>query len=172
MSDISTEITRLKDAKSDLISICNSLASKSVSTTNPPTVDNILKLLQTIIGTPANSKIEAGISTTYILDMYKKTCKAQQRPLVYIYNPSQTVVKAITGSTVSEFHAAMFCAGTQKLSTTLGTYNLAEAITNDMFFIDPNGTVTKWNPNQLASDIIKSAIRSYIEELPCIKARS
>lgn len=45
MSDISTEITRLKDAKSDLISICNKLASKSVSTTNPPTIDNILKLL-------------------------------------------------------------------------------------------------------------------------------
>ena len=72
MSDISTEITRLKDAKSDLISICNSLASKSVSTTNPPTVDNIVKLLRTIIGTPANAKIEAGISATYILDMYKK----------------------------------------------------------------------------------------------------
>ena len=172
MSDISTEITRLKDAKSDLISICNSLASKSVSTINPPTVDNILKILRTINGTPANAKIEAGISTTYILDMYKKTCKDQQRPLVYIYNPSQAVGQAITGSTVSEFHAAMFCAGTQKLSTTLGTYNLAEATTNDMFFIDPNGTVTKWNPNQLASNIIKSAIRSYIEELPCIKARS
>ena len=172
MSDISTEITRLKDAKSDLISICNILALKSVSTTNPPTVDNILKLLRTIIGTPANAKIEAGISATYILDMYKKTCKDQQRPLVYIYNPSQAVGQAIAGSTVSEFHAAMFCAGTQKLSTTLGTYNLAEAITNDMFFIDPNGTVTKWNPNQLASNIIKSTIRSYIEELPCIKARS
>lgn len=142
MSDISTEITKLKDAKSNLISICNSLASKSVSTTNPPTVDNILKLLRTIIGTPANAKIEAGISTT-ILDMFKKTCKDQQRPLVYIYNPSQTVGQAIAGSAVSEFHAAMFCAGTQKLSTTLGTYNLAEAITNDMFFIDPNGTVTK-----------------------------
>ena len=82
------------------------------------------------------------------------------------------ITAAVAGSTVSEFHATMFCAGTQKLSTILGTYNLAEAITNDMFFIDPNGTVTKWNPNQLASNIIKSAIRSYIEELPCIKARS
>lgn len=172
MSDISTEITRLKDAKSDLILICNSLASKSVSTTNPPTIDNILKLLRTIIGTPAYAKIEAGISSTYILDMYKKTGKAQQRPLVYIYNPSQTVGEAITGSTVSEFHAAMFCAGTQKLSTTLGTYNLAEATTNDIFFIDPNGTVTKWNAERFSSNIIKSAIKSYIEEMPCIKARS
>ena len=172
MSDISTEITRLKNAKSNLISICNSLASKSVNTTNPPTVDNILKLLQTIIGTPANAKMEAGISATYILDMYKKTCKDQQRPLVYIYNPSQAVGQAIAGSTVSEFHAAMFCAGTQKLSTTLGTYNLAEATTNDMFFIDPNGTVTKWNAGNFSSNIIKSAIRSHIEELPCIKARS
>ena len=172
MSDISTEITRLKNAKSNLISICNSLASKSVSTTNPPTIDNILKLLQTIIGTPANAKMEAGVSTVSILNMHQKTSKDQQRPLVYIYSPSQEVGEAITGTIVSEFHAARFCAGTQKLSTTLGTYNLAEATTNDMFFIDPNGTVTKWNPNQLASNIIKSAMRSYIEDLPCIKARS
>lgn len=172
MSDISTEITRLKDAKSNLISICNSLASKSVSTTNPPTIDNILKLLQTIIGTPANARMEAGISSTYILDMYKKTGKAQQRPLVYIYSPSQAVGEAITGTTVSEFHAAMFCAGTQKLSTTLGAYNLAEATANDIFFIDPNGTVTKWNAERFASNIIRLTIRSHIEELPCIKARS
>lgn len=172
MSDISTEITRLKDAKSDLISICNKLASKSVSTTNPPTIDNILKLLWTIIGTPAHAKMEAGISATYILDMYKKTCKDQQRPLVYIYNPSQAVGTVVAGSTVSDFHAAMFCAGTQKLSTTLGTYNLAEVTANDMFFIDPNGTVTKWNPNQMSSSVIKSTIKSYIEEMPCIKARS
>lgn len=172
MSDISTEITRLKNAKSNLISICNSLTSKSVSTTNPPTIDNILKLLQTIIGTPANAKMEAGVSTVSILNMHQKTSKDQQRPLVYIYSPSQEVGEAITGTIVSEFHAAMFCAGTQKLSTTLGTYNLAEATTNDIFFIDPNGTVTKWNAERFASNIIKSTIRSYIEELPCIKARS
>ena len=172
MSYISTEITRLKNAKSNLISICNSLASKSVSTTNPPTIDNILKLLQTIIGTPANAKMEAGVSTVSILNMHQKTSKDQQRPLVYIYSPSQEVGEAITGTIVSEFHAAMFCAGTQKLSTTLGTCNLAEATTNDIFFIDPNGTVTKWNAERVATNIIKSAIRSYIEELPCIKARS
>lgn len=116
--------------------------------------------------------MEAGISATYILDMYKKTCKDQQRPLVYIYNPSQAVGTVVAGSTVSDFHAAMFCAGTQKLSTTLGTYNLAEVTANDMFFIDPNGTVTKWNPNQMSSSVIKSTIKSYIEEMPCIKARS
>lgn len=172
MSDISTEITRLKDAKSDLISICNSLASKSVSTTNPPTIDNILKLLRTIIGTPAYAKIEYGISSAYVLNMYKKTSKVQQRPLVYIYNPSQAVGAAINNTSVSDFHAAMFCAGTQKISATLGTYNLAEATTNDMFFIDPDGTVTKWNPNQASSSVIKSAIKSYIEEMPCIKSRS
>lgn len=89
-----------------------------------------------------------------------------------IYSPSQAVGEAIAGSTVSEFHAAMFCAGTQKLSTTLGTYNLAEATTNNMFFIDPNGTVTKWNAENFSNNIIRSSIRAHIEELPCIKARS
>lgn len=137
MSDISTEITRLQNAKSKLIEFGNTFCPKLFDSANPITIDNIAEALTSFASKITGAVIVKTVSNSVTLQPLITAAETQERPVVIFVAAPAEMVQNLSAIPISQSCGAVFVKLTNKFSYQLGNYNISESKAGDIYIINP-----------------------------------
>lgn len=146
MSDISTEITRLQNAKSKLIEFGNTFCPKLFDSSDPVTIDNIAEALASFASKVTGTVLIKNVSNSDTLQPLIASAETQQRPIVIFVNGPTAMVANLGAIKISESCGAIFVRIMSTFSYPLGNYDVSTLTQGDVCIIDPfTSDVTKLN---------------------------
>lgn len=137
MSDISTEITRLQNAKSKLIEFGNTFCPKLFDSSDPVTIDNIAEALASFASKVTGIVIIKTVSDSNTLQPLITSAEAQQRPIVIFTNGPVAMVQNLATIKILESCGAVFVRITKGFSYPLGNYDISQLTQGDVLIMNP-----------------------------------
>jgi len=172
MSDISTEITRLENAKATLIALGNNLIPGLFDKDDPPTIDRIALLLNNNLKTAASDNITifpAATEAEYN-QIKEDTLIRDKIPLVVFYN-NTGVGAQISVLKTKDVCGARFVNATTRPSDVYGNVSLSNGVGGDIYVIDPNGIECEYIPGASIVSVVQTTIKNAIKGLSSIVPR-
>ena len=155
MSDISTEITRLQNAKSKLIEFGNTFCPKLFDSSNPVTIDNIAEALASFASKVTGTVLIKNVSNSDTLQPLITAAETQERPVVIFVAAPAAMVQNVSAIPISLSCGAVFVKLTNKFSYQLGDYNISGSVVGDIYIINPlTLDVTKANFNRVPDNVV------------------
>lgn len=159
MSDISTEITRLQNAKSKLIEFGNTFCPKLFDSSDPVTIDNIAEALASFASKVTGTVLIKNVSNSDTLQPLIASAEVQQRPIVIFTNGPTEMVVNLAAIKISESCGAIFARLMKGFSYPLGDYNISQAAQGDVYIINPfTLDVTKLNFAGAPTNAVKQTL--------------